>query len=103
MSGGYTADTDALASASKTVGHLAEDLLNNNPDLSTTPLTADGFGKAHGQHSQKYTTGAQALWDSVNGYSSTLSGYGSTLGAGAKSYGQSDSSQSGSITNAGAE
>jgi hypothetical protein len=103
MSGGYTADTDALAAAAKKVGQVAEDLLNNNPDLQTTEVTADGFGKAHTQHAEKYTTGAQALWDSVNGYSSTLSGYGSTLGAGAQSYGQSDSTQGSSITNAGAE
>jgi hypothetical protein len=103
MSGGYTAKTDAVASASKTIGQLAVELLDANPDLSSTPITAEGFGQAHGAHAQKYTAGVQALWDSVNGYSSTLTTLGSNLGTAATSYGQNEAAQTDAITKAGTQ
>ncbi|HVV11384.1 hypothetical protein [Amycolatopsis sp.] len=101
MSGGYTASTDAMATASKTITHLAEDLPDQNPDLSSTPITADGFGRAHGAHADKYTAGVQALWDSVTGYCQTLSTYGTNIGTSGTTYGQNEDTQSGAITNAG--
>lgn len=103
MSGGFTAATDAMASASKAINQVAQDLLDDNPDLSSTPVTAAGFGQAHGAHAEKYTTGAQTLWSAVSGYSTTLGTFGSTIGSSGDAYGGSDSTQTGSITNAGAE
>jgi hypothetical protein len=103
MSGGYTATTDALSSASKNIGQLSEQLLDDNPDLSSTPVDAAGFGQAHGDHAAKYTAGVQALWDSVSGYSSTLGSFGTNLGTAGSSYGANEESQSGAITNAGAD
>lgn len=103
MSGGYTATTDALTSASRTLGRLAEDLLDDNPDLASTPVTAAGFGQAHGDHAPKYTAGVQALWAAVSGYSTTLGSFGTNLGAGAQAYGENESAQAGAITNAGAQ
>lgn len=80
MSGGYTATTDALSSASKNIGRLSEQLLDDNPDLSSTPVDAAGFGQAHGAHAAKYTAGVTALWAAVSGYSSTLGSFGTNLG-----------------------
>lgn len=103
MSGaGYTATTGALSSAAKSIGDLAEQLLDDNPDLSGTPITAAGFGQAHGDHAQKYTAGVQALWASVNGYSTTLASFGTNLGTAGTNYGENEAQQSSAITNAGA-
>ncbi|HEV7975712.1 hypothetical protein [Amycolatopsis sp.] len=103
MSGGYTAATDAIASAAKSIGELSQHLLDANPDLSSTPITAEGFGQAHGAHSQKYTAGVQAMWDSVNGYSGTLSTLGSNLSTAGTSYSQNEDAQTGAITKAGTQ
>ena len=60
--GGYTATTESLSTAAKTIGDLAEHLLDDNPDLQNSQVTAEKFGRAHGAHAAKYTAGAQALW-----------------------------------------
>ncbi|MDQ7807879.1 hypothetical protein Q5425_29435 [Amycolatopsis sp. A133] len=99
--GGYTATTEALSAASKTIGDLAEHLLEDNPDLQTPQVTAEKFGRAHGAHATKYTAGAQALWAAVSGYSSTLGSFGTNLGTAGSSYGANEDNQSGAITNAG--
>lgn len=100
--GGYTATTEALSTASKTIGDLAEHLLDDNPDLQTPQVTAEKFGRAHGAHAEKYTAGAKALWDAVSGYSSTLGAFGTNLGTAGTSYGANENSQADAITNAGA-
>ncbi|MEU4253528.1 hypothetical protein AB0F15_39665 [Amycolatopsis sp. NPDC026612] len=100
--GGYTATTEALSAASKTIGDLAEHLLDDNPDLQTPQVTAEKFGRAHGTHAEKYTAGAQALWAAVSGYSSTLGSFGTNLGTAGTSYGSNEDNQAGAITNAGA-
>ncbi|WP_290061627.1 hypothetical protein [Amycolatopsis solani] len=99
--GGYTATTEALSTASKTIGDLAENLLEDNPDLETSQVTAEKFGRAHGTHATKYTAGAQALWAAVSGYSSTLASFGTNLGTAGSSYSANEDNQSGAITNAG--
>jgi uncharacterized protein YukE len=101
MSGGYTASTDAMATASKTITQLAEDLPDANPDLSSSPITAKGFGQAHGDHAEKYTTGVKNLWDAMTGYCQTLTTFGTNIGTSGARYGQNEDSQSGSITDAG--
>jgi hypothetical protein len=103
MSGGYTATTEALSSASKNIGQLAEQLLEDNPDLASTPVTAAGFGQAHGEHAAKYTAGVAALWAAVSGYSSTLGSFGTNLGTAGSSYGANEDNQAGAITDAGAQ
>ncbi|RSD21425.1 hypothetical protein [Amycolatopsis eburnea] len=99
--GGYTATTEALSTASKTIGDLAEHLLDDNPDLQNSQVTAEKFGRAHGTHATKYTAGAQALWAAVSGYSSTLGSFGTNLGTAGSSYSANEDNQSGAITNAG--
>ncbi|RZQ61927.1 hypothetical protein [Amycolatopsis suaedae] len=101
MSGGYTATTEALNSTSKSVGKLAEQLIDDNPDLESTPIKAESFGRVHGSHAEKYTAGVKALWDSVNGYSSTLGGFGTKLGTAGSAYGSAESDQADAITKAG--
>ncbi|NKQ58997.1 hypothetical protein HFP15_39765 [Amycolatopsis sp. K13G38] len=101
MSGGYTASTDAMATASRKITQLAEDLPDANPDLSSTPITADGFGRVHGAHADKYTTGVKTLWDSMTGYCQTLNTFGTNIGSAGSSYGHNEDTQSGAITNAG--
>ncbi|WP_181776258.1 hypothetical protein [Amycolatopsis pittospori] len=101
MSGGYTAATEALSSASKNIGKLTEQLLEDNPDLSSTPVNAAGFGQAHGDHAAKYTAGVKALWDSVNGYSTTLGSFGTNLSTAGSSYGSNEDDQRDAITKAG--
>lgn len=103
MSGGYTAATEALSSASKNIGGLAEQLLDDNPDLSNTPVTEAGFGKAHGAHAAKYTAGVKALWDSVSGYSGTLGSFGTNLGTAGSAYSSNEETQADTITQAGAQ
>jgi hypothetical protein len=100
-SGGYTATTEALSTASKTIGDLAEHLLDDNPDLQNSQVTAEKFGRAHGAHAEKYTTGAKALWDAVSAYSSALGSFGTNIGTAGKSYGANENDQAGAITNAG--
>ena len=97
MSGGFTAATDALSSASKNIGKLTEQLLEDNPDLSN----AAGFGQAHGDHAKKYTDGVAALWASVQGYSTTLGSFGTNLGTAATSYGTNEDEQKNKITETG--
>ncbi|MGW4059461.1 hypothetical protein ACWEGE_14325 [Amycolatopsis sp. NPDC004747] len=99
--GGYTATTEALSTAAKTIGDLAENLLDDNPDLQTPQVTAEKFGRAHGTHATKYTAGAQALWAAVSGYSTTLGSFGSNLGTAGSKYGTNEGDQAGAITNAG--
>ncbi len=101
MSGGYTAATEALSSASKNIGKLTEKLLEDNPDLSNTPVNAAGFGQAHGDHAGKYTAGVKALWDSVNGYSTQLGSFGTNLGSAGTAYGTNEDEQKDAITKAG--
>ncbi|EOD65010.1 hypothetical protein [Amycolatopsis vancoresmycina] len=99
--GGYTATTEALSTAAKTIGDLAEHLLDDNPDLQTPQVTAEKFGRAHGAHATKYTAGAQALWAAVSGYSSTLGSFGTNLGTAGSSYSTNEGNQAGVITDAG--
>ncbi|GAA4665114.1 MULTISPECIES: hypothetical protein [Amycolatopsis] len=101
MSGGYTASTDAMATASKTISRLAEDLPENNSDMQTTVLNAAGFGRAHGDHATKYTAGVQKLWESLTGYGTTLGSFGANIGSSGQAYGQNEYTQSGAIGNAG--
>lgn len=101
MSGGFTAATDALSSASKNVGKLTERLLEDNPDLSSTPVKEAGFGQAHGAHAAKYTAGVTALWASVQGYSSTLGAFGTNLGTAGTTYGANEDEQKNKITETG--
>ncbi|EME61722.1 hypothetical protein [Amycolatopsis decaplanina] len=101
MSGGFTAATDALSSASKNIGKLTEQLLEDNPDLSSTPVNAAGFGQAHGDHAKKYTDGVAALWASVQGYSSTLGSFGTNLATAGTAYGTNEDEQKNKITKTG--
>ncbi|KAA9156704.1 hypothetical protein FPZ12_027105 [Amycolatopsis acidicola] len=102
-SGGYTASTDAMQTASKKITGLAEDLPDQNPDLSSTPVKAEGFGRAHGSHADAYTKGMKALWDSLQGYCTTLNTYGTNIGSSGAAYGQNEDDQSAAITDAGTE
>jgi hypothetical protein len=81
MSGGYTASTDAMATASKKITQLAEDLPDKNTDLAHTPVNAQA----------------------VSGYSNTLNTFGTNIGTGGKSYAATDHAQSGAITSAGSQ
>ncbi|GAB2972271.1 hypothetical protein LWP59_16245 [Amycolatopsis acidiphila] len=101
MSGGYTASTDAMASASKTITQLAEDVPEDNSDLQNTTLTAAGFGQAHSDHADKYTAGVQKLWDALSGYGTTLDSFGSNVGSSGAAYGENEQTQSGNISGAG--
>lgn len=101
MTSGYTASADAMATASKTITRLAEDLPDANPDLSSTPITAEGFGRAHGDHADKYTTGVKTLWDAMTGYCQALTTFGTNIGTSGASYGENEDSQSGTITKVG--
>lgn len=101
--GGYTATTEALSTASKTIGDLAEHLLDDNPDLPNPAVTAEKFGRAHGAHADKYTAGAQALAAAVSGYSSTLGSFATNIGTAGSTYGTNEGNQADAITNAGAQ
>ncbi|WP_236796692.1 hypothetical protein [Amycolatopsis sp. GM8] len=101
MSGGYTASSEAMSTASKTITQIGEDLPDKNTDLASSPVTQQGFGQAHGEHAQKYTTGAQTLWQAVSGYSDTLKAYGGNIGSGGKAYADNDQAQSDAVSRAG--
>lgn len=101
MSAGYTASGEAMATASRTITRLAEDLPDANPDLKSTPIKAEGFGRVHGAHAEKYTTGVKTLWDAMTGYCTTLTTFGTNIGKSGTAYGQNEDTQSGAITNAG--
>ncbi|WP_020667738.1 hypothetical protein [Amycolatopsis nigrescens] len=101
MSGGYTAATDALSSASKNIGKLKEQLVEDNPELSPTPVKAAGFGQAHGDHSGKYTAGVDALGAAVKGYSGALGGFGTKLSTAGAKYGANEDEQGNAIDQAG--
>jgi uncharacterized protein YukE len=103
MSGGYTASTEAMSTASKKITQLAEDLPDKNTDLPGSPVNAQGFGQAHGDHAQKYTTGVQTLWAAIGGYSNTLNTFGANIGTGGASYSASDQAQSAAIGKAGSQ
>ncbi|WP_328604525.1 hypothetical protein OG943_31365 [Amycolatopsis sp. NBC_00345] len=100
-SGGYTASTDAIATASKKITQLGKDLLDANPDLGTAEVTKEGFGKAHGDHAQKYLDGAKALSDSVNGYNGALTTFGSSIQQAGAQYAGNEDDQYGQINGAG--
>jgi hypothetical protein len=100
-SGGYTASTEAIATASKKVTQLGKDLLDANPDLATALVTKEGFGRAHQDHSQKYLDGAKALSDSVTGYNGMLTTYGSSLEQAGSQYAGNEDDQYGQINGAG--
>lgn len=103
MSGGYTASTEAMSTASNKITQLAEDLPDKNTDLSSSPVNAQGFGQAHGDHATKYTTGVQTLWAAIGGYSNTLKTFGTNIGTGGKAYAEGDQAQSNAVTNAGSQ
>jgi hypothetical protein len=100
-SGGYTASTEAIATASKAITKLGKDLLDANPDLATTAATKEGFGKAHQDHAQKYLDGAKLLSDAVNGYSATLTTLGSSLQQAGSQYAINEDNQYGNVNGAG--
>jgi uncharacterized protein YukE len=100
---GYTASTDAMESASKKITQLAEDLPDSNTDLANTQVNAAGFGQAHGDHAEKYTTGVKTLWESLSGYCDTLKAYGENIGSGGRAYADSDQAQSGAVQSAGSQ
>lgn len=103
MSGGYTASTDAMESASKKIVQLAEDLPDKNTDLSSSPVTKEGFGQAHGEKADKYINGTKTLWAAVSGYSNVLKAFGQNIGSGGKAYADTDSSQQSAVKKAGSQ
>jgi uncharacterized protein YukE len=103
VSGGYTASTDVMATASKKITQLAEDLPDKNADLANTLVNAQEFGQAHGSHADKYTTSVQTLWQAVSGYSDTLKSFGANIGSGGQAYADTDQAQSGAISSAGSQ
>jgi uncharacterized protein YukE len=100
---GYATSADAMATASKKITQLAEDLPDNNTDLANPQVNAPGFGQAHGSHADKYTTGVQTLWQALSGYSDTLTAFGTNIGSGGQAYAESDRAQSGAISAAGSQ
>jgi exo-beta-1,3-glucanase (GH17 family) len=103
MSGGYTASGEAMSTASKKITPLAEDLPDKNTDLPGSPINAQGFGQAHGDHAQKYTTGVQTLWAAIGGYSNTLKTYGTNIGTGGKAYTDAEHAQGAAVSKAGTQ
>lgn len=101
MSGGYTASTDAMATASKTITQLADDLPDNASDQQSTTLTAAGFGQAHGDHAAAYTAGMQKLWEAMSGYGTTLGTFGGGIGSSGAAYGANEDKESGASKTAG--
>lgn len=97
MSGGYTASTDAMRTASKTISQLAEDLPETNSDMQNTPVTGDGFGRAHTKHGDAYTKGVQNLWAALTGYGTTLGSYGANVGSAGAAYGDNEQTQGDTI------
>jgi hypothetical protein len=99
--GGQKADTDAMATASKNITQLAEDLTDDTKKLGTTEITAKEFGTIHGAHSKDYTAGVGMLDASVKGYSTTLAGFAGNIAAGGAAYSGNEDTQSGAVTKAG--
>lgn len=101
MSGGYTASGDAMRTASKKIGDLAEALPDTNSDMQNPEVTADGFGRVHKQHADAYTKAAGTLWAALSGYGSTLGAYGQNISSAATSYAENEDTQGTTIGNAG--
>lgn len=99
--GGQKADTDAMATASKNITQLAEDLTGGTKKLGTTEITAKEFGTVHGAHSKDYTAGIGMLDASVKGYSTTLTGFAGNIAAGGASYSANEGTQSSAVNTAG--
>lgn len=97
MSGGYTASSDAMQTASKKIGDLAKDLPDKNADMQHTPVTGDGFGRAHTKHGAAYTKAVDTLWAALTGYGTTLSTYGQKVASAGSSYVDTDNTQGGTI------
>lgn len=101
MSGGYTASTEAMRTASRNITKLAEDLPDKNPDLTGTPIKPEGFGRVHTDHAQKYVDGMKKLSDAVAGCGKTLGTFADRIGASGSQYAGNEDAQSGAIGNAG--
>jgi hypothetical protein len=99
--GGQKADTDAMATASKNITQLAEDLTDETKKLGTTEITAKEFGTIHGAHSKDYTAGVGMLDASVKGYGTTLTGFAGNIAAGGSAYSANEDAQSSAVNNAG--
>jgi hypothetical protein len=99
--GGQKADTDAMATASKNITQLAEDLADETKKLGKTEITAKEFGTVHGEYSKDYLAGIQMLDASVKGYGTALGGFAGNIGAGGSAYSANEQAQAGAATNAG--
>jgi hypothetical protein len=99
--GGQKADTDAMATASKNITQLAEDLTDDTKKLGTTEITAKEFGTIHGPHSKDYLAGVGMLDASVKGYGTTLTGFAGNIAAGGTAYSANEGAQSRAVTKAG--
>jgi hypothetical protein len=99
--GGQKADTDAMATASKNITQLAEDLADQTKTLGETEITAQEFGTVHGAFSKDYLAGVGLLDASVQGYGQALGGFAGSIGAGGQAYSTNEQAQAGAVTNAG--
>ncbi|GAA1034722.1 MULTISPECIES: hypothetical protein [Amycolatopsis] len=99
--GGYTATTQALSTASKNIGDLAEKLLDDNPDLEHSELTKEKFGRVHQAHADKYLEGTKQLWAALSGYSTALGSFGTNISTAGSAYGKNEDNQVGNINKTG--
>jgi hypothetical protein len=98
---GQKADTEAMATASKNITQLAEDLTDETEKVGKTEITAKEFGTVHGPHSTDYKAGVDMLAASVKGYGTALTGFATNIQAGGQAYSANETTQSTAVTNAG--
>jgi hypothetical protein len=98
---GQKADTEAMATASKNITQLAEDLTDETEKVGKTEITAKEFGTIHGPHSTDYKAGVDMLAASVKGYGTALTGFATNIQAGGQAYSANETTQSTAVTNAG--
>jgi hypothetical protein len=98
---GQKADTEAMATASKNITQLAEDLTDETEKTGKTEITPKEFGTIHGPHATDYKAGVDMLAASVKGYGVALTGFATNIQTGGQAYSANEGAQSDAVTNAG--
>ncbi|HWC83915.1 MAG TPA: hypothetical protein VG756_28485 [Pseudonocardiaceae bacterium] len=98
---GYSASSDSLGQASKTISTDASNTQNQLSKNTATTIAAADWGQAHGSHQGDYAAAMTELGKGISGMCTTLTSFAGLLGQASTNYASVEGSNASSVSNSG--
>lgn len=98
---GYTASTDGMSSAARTIHDAAEDSQRDVKELKPTKLSDKDFGTKHTQWHADYTKAIEALGTGADAMCTNLMAFAGQLGGAGQAYAANDSRNAQTVSQSG--